>query len=38
MKMLVDPVRRRRITLLFGSREERLNNAMALRGFIESSL
>ncbi len=38
LKMLVDLVRRRRITLLFGSREERFNNAMALRGFIESSL
>ena len=35
---LVDLVKRKRVTLLFGSREERFNNAMALKGFIESSL
>ena len=38
LNTLVDLARRRRITLLFGSREERCNNAMALKGFIESSL
>ncbi len=35
---LVDLMSRKRVTLLFGSREERFNNAMALKGFIESSL
>ena len=38
LKTLVALVRRRRVTLLFGSREQRFNNAMALKGFIESSL
>ena len=38
LNTLIDLVRRRRITLLFGSREERFNNAMALKGFIENSL
>ena len=38
LKTLVELVRRRRVTLLFGSREQRFNNAMALKGFIESSL
>ncbi len=38
LNKLVDLVKHRRVTLLFGSREERFNNAMALKGFIESSL
>ncbi len=38
LNTLIDLVRGRAVTLLFGSREERFNNAMALKGFIESSL
>ncbi len=38
LNTLIDLVRSRAVTLLFGSREERFNNAMALKGFIESSL
>ena len=35
---LIELAKRRAVTLLFGSREERFNNAMALKSFIESSL
>ena len=38
LETLVDLVKRRRVTLLFGSKEERFNNAMALKAFIESNL
>ncbi len=38
LNTLVELVRQRRVTLLFGSREERFNNAMALKGLLESSL
>ena len=38
LETLVDLVKRRRVTLLFGSKEKRFNNAMALKGFIESNL
>ena len=38
LNTLVDLVRQKRTTLLFGSREERFNNAMALKAFIEKSL